>query len=127
MWAPGSRLWEPRPALVSLSFPALVCQVSAFTLHAWLGLNLQWKAQPLHPVRRPPGWGREGAGGRGQCLGDSSGRLHTRAAAQTFQDGFAPLTVLLMLKVLSGCFPNPLPLSTLLVFTSAVDSRITLC
>lgn len=62
MWAPGSRLWEPRPALVSLSFPALVCQVSAFTLHAWPGLNLQWKAQPLHPVAFRDGAGR-GQGG----------------------------------------------------------------
>ena len=105
----------------AVCFPTPLCQVSAFTRHAWPGLNLQWKAQSLHPV---PLWDGAGSG-----QGDTAsawvipqGRLHTRVAVQTLQEGFARLTALLIRKVPSGCFPNPLPLSMLSVFTSAVVS-----
>lgn len=52
----------------AVPFPAPLCQVSAFTLHAWPGLNLQWKTQFLHPIPLWDGAGR-GPGGHGQLPG----------------------------------------------------------
>ena len=84
MWAPGSRLWEPL-----LRIPQ--SPVSGQRLHA------PTVARPESSVESPasaPVALQDGAG-RGQ--GDAASawwtpraRLHTRAAAQTLQDGFAP-------------------------------------